>query len=106
MATLAILDLIPQVKRLPEIWTRERKLQLENHCGHCSQIHNFTNCTNEHLDPTCANCGNIHQTDSFDCQLYLNQIQKVYKARDIPLPKYVMKALQNKNETKGLHLYN
>ena len=48
----------------------------EKQCGHCSQKHNFTDCPNKHLDPKCANCGKNHQTDSFDCQLYLNQIRK------------------------------
>ena len=32
-------------------------------------------------------------------KFYLNQIQKFYNARDNPLHKSLMKALQNKNET-------
>ena len=49
--------------------------KFEKHCGRCSQKHKFTDCPNKHLDPTCANYGKNHQTDSFDCQLYLNQNQ-------------------------------
>ena len=73
--------------------------KFEKHCVHCSQKHNFTDCPNKHLDPRCVNCGNNHQTDSYDCQFYLNQIRKVYNARDISLSKSVLKTLKNSNET-------
>ena len=55
--------------------------KFEKHCGHRSQKHNLMDCLNKHLEPACANCGINHQTDSYDCQIYLNQIQKVYNSR-------------------------
>ena len=70
------------------------------HCGHCSQNHYFTDCRDKHLDPTCASCGNNHQTGSFHCQLYLNQNQKLYNVRYIPLPKSAMKALKTTTKHK------
>ena len=59
------------------------KCQSAEKCGHCSENHLSTDCSNNNQESKCANCNLKHPANYIQCDVYIKQLQTAMQSRGL-----------------------